>query len=248
MAERRMFAKSVILSDAFLDMPASARSLYLVLCLAADDDGFINAVRSLIRQASASDDDLRVLITKSFVISFPSGIVVISHWKIHNTVPKDRYKETLFLEEKAQLRLDQNKVYLKVIESLDTEPEQSVSRLDTQDRLKKDSIVESNINQFSEGKERVVGNRKNDVVYQEYGRYSNVLLTQQEYDALQRDYPDDYLRRIERLSVYMADHNKDYTNHADTIRRWAIHDLNKETPLSSRSPNPFLCMLEETDE
>lgn len=243
-----MFAKSVILSDAFLDMPASARSLYLVLCLAADDDGFINAVRSLIRQASASDDDLRILITKSFVISFPSGIVVISHWKIHNTVPKDRYKETIFLEEKAQLRLDQNKVYLRVIEALDTEPEQNVSRLDTQDKIGQNSINQYSVAECSGDQESGVPDSTYDNVYKEYGIFNNVLLTRQDYNALRRDFPDDFLQRIDRLSVYMESHKKEYSNHADTIRRWAIRDQDRKTPLSSRSSNPFLRMLEETDE
>ena len=111
MAERRMFAKTIIDSDAFLDMPTSARLLYYDLSMRADDDGFINSPKKIIRMTGASDDDLKVLIAKKFVIPFESGIVVIKHWKIHNYIAKDRYTETKYKEEKAMLQLDENNAY-----------------------------------------------------------------------------------------------------------------------------------------
>ena len=100
MAERRMFAKTIIDSDAFLDMPLSAQSLYFHLSMRADDDGFINNPRKIQRMIGASDDDYKLLIAKNFIICFQSGVVVIKHWRIHNYIQSDRYKETVYLEEK----------------------------------------------------------------------------------------------------------------------------------------------------
>ena len=130
MAERRMFAKTIVLSDAFLDMPLSARCLYFTLGMLADDDGFVNSPKSIMRQAGASTDDLNLLMAKRFILAFESGIIVIKHWRIHNYIQKDRYKESKYIEEKATLTLDQNGAYTECI--------QDVSTLDTQVRLGKD--------------------------------------------------------------------------------------------------------------
>jgi hypothetical protein len=136
MAERRMFAKTIIDSDAFLDMPLSTQALYFHLSMRADDDGFINNPRKIQRMIGASDDDLKLLIAKSFVIIFESGVVVIKHWKIHNYIQSDRYKPTVYEEEKKLLGVKSNKAYTLS----DTECIQDVSTMDTQDRLGKDRI------------------------------------------------------------------------------------------------------------
>ena len=115
MAERRMFAKTIMLSDAFLDMPASARCLYFTLGMLADDDGFVNSPRSVMRQSGATVDDMNILIAKKFVLTFESGVVVIKHWRIHNLIQKDRYKQTKYLEEKNQLGMDENKAYTEAV-------------------------------------------------------------------------------------------------------------------------------------
>ena len=127
MAERRMFAKTIIDSDAFLDMPLSTQSLYFHLSMRADDDGFINNPKKIQRMVGASDDDLKLLVAKRFIIPFESGIVVIKHWKIHNYIQKDRYKPTIYQEEKQLLMEKENNVYTECI--------QDVSALETQDRL-----------------------------------------------------------------------------------------------------------------
>ena len=111
MAQRRMFAKTIIDSDMFLDMPLSTQCLYFHLSMRADDDGFINNPRKIQKMIGAADDDLKVLITKKFIIPFESGIVVIKHWKIHNYIQKDRYKETVYLNEKALLEIKENNAY-----------------------------------------------------------------------------------------------------------------------------------------
>ena len=111
MAERRMFAKTIVLSDAFLDMPLSARCLYFTLGMLADDDGFVNNPKSIMRQCSASQDDMNILLAKKFLLSFESGVIVIKHWKINNYLRNDRYKETKFVEEKNQLTVKENGSY-----------------------------------------------------------------------------------------------------------------------------------------
>ena len=114
MAERRMFAKTIIDSDAFLDMPLSAQALYFHLSMRADDDGFVNNPKKIQRMIGASDDDCKLLIIKRFILTFESGIIVIKHWKIHNYIQKDRYKETLYKEEKQRLALDEKNAYTEV--------------------------------------------------------------------------------------------------------------------------------------
>lgn len=111
MAERRMFAKTIVLSDAFLDMPMSARCLYFTLGMLADDDGFVNAPRSIMRQCGSSEDDMRILISKKFVLEFESGVIVIKHWRINNYLRNDRYVETKYVKEKALLVVDEKGGY-----------------------------------------------------------------------------------------------------------------------------------------
>lgn len=115
-----MFAKTIIDSDAFLEMPLSTQALYMHLSMRADDDGFINNPKRIQRMIGASDDDLKLLVAKRFLIVFDSGVVVIKHWRIHNYIQKDRYKETVYQEEKALLKLKTNKVY-SLNRTMDTE-------------------------------------------------------------------------------------------------------------------------------
>ena len=111
MAERRMFAKTIVLSDAFLDMPLSARCLYFTLGMLADDDGFINSPTSVMRQCGASNDDMALLFNKSFLIPFESGVVVIKHWRINNYLRNDRYVATKYTDEKSRLKVEENGRY-----------------------------------------------------------------------------------------------------------------------------------------
>ena len=106
MAERRMFSKTVIDSDDFLEMPASCQLLYFYLALHADDDGFVNKPRSLARLTGGQEQDLQLLTHRGFIIGFDSGVVVIRHWKMHNTIRKDTYNPTKYARERAMLELD----------------------------------------------------------------------------------------------------------------------------------------------
>ena len=127
MAERRMFAKTIIDSDAFLDMPLSAQSLYFHLAMRADDDGFINNPKKIQRMIGASEDDCKLLIAKKFVLVFDTGVIVIRHWKLHNYIQKDRYKPTIYQSERNALKTEANGTYTQCIHD--------VSNMDTQDRL-----------------------------------------------------------------------------------------------------------------
>lgn len=142
MAERRMFSKTIIDSDAFLDMPLSAQALYFHLSMRADDEGFVGNPKRIKGMIGASEDDLKLLIVKRFLLVFESGVVVIKHWKIHNYIQSDRAKPTTYIEERNTLSLDEKKSY---IELLDTKCIQNGYNLDTQDSIGKDSIGKDNI-------------------------------------------------------------------------------------------------------
>lgn len=111
MAERRMFAKSIIDSDIFLDMPSSTQNLYFHLAMRADDDGFVNSPQRIMRMVSCSRNDMDMLVFKNFVIPFESGVCVISHWRLHNYIRKDRYTPTIYVDERNQLYLDDSQRY-----------------------------------------------------------------------------------------------------------------------------------------
>ena len=135
MAERRMFSKSIIDSDIFLDMPLSTQCLYFHLSMRADDDGFVNKTKRIMRMIGSSDDDLRILIAKNFVLPFKSGLVVITHWKIHNYIQKDRYHPSTE-EEKMLITVGKSGIYEFVTEEkseplLEQKCIQPVSEVDT---------------------------------------------------------------------------------------------------------------------
>ena len=143
MAERRMFAKTIVLSDAFLDMPLSTRCLYFTLGMFGDDDGFVNNPKSIMRQVGASIDDLNLLIAKKFILSFDSGVIVIKHWRIHNYIRNDRYKETKYIDEKSQIATDEKGAYTLGIPN--------GYQMDTQVRLGQDSLGQDRVVEVSEG-------------------------------------------------------------------------------------------------
>jgi len=215
MAERRMFAKTIIDSDAFLDMPQSSQLLYFHLSMRADDDGFINNPKAIMRNAKCNDDDIKLLIAKKFIIPFESGVVVIKHWKIHNYIAKDRYKETKYKNEKATLTLDENNSYTQCI--------QPVYGMDTQVRLGQVSVGEESIDDMADSDKPEPAPKPTKPVKHKHGEYNNVLLTDDELDKLKSEYSD-WQERIERLSSYVESTGKKYKSHYATIRNWARKD------------------------
>ena len=112
MARRRMFSKDIVITDKFITMPATSRCLYFELAMQADDDGFVSNPKIILRMLGFNEADLKILIINEYVIPFDSGVVVITHWKQHNNIPKDRYTPTIYTKEKSLLKEGKNKEYL----------------------------------------------------------------------------------------------------------------------------------------
>ena len=233
MAERRMFAKTIVLSDAFLDMPLSARCLYFTLGMLADDDGFVNSPKSIMRQAGASTDDLNLLMAKRFILAFESGIIVIKHWRIHNYIQKDRYKESKYIEEKSTLTLDQNGAYTECI--------QDVSTLDTQVRLGKDrdrlELGEGSIGEDNEDSAAPPPTRK---------RFTPPTVDEVREYCFERGNSVDPQRFVDYYTSngWMVGKNK-MKDWKAAVRNWEQKDKPQGRPVSQKSSNPFLDMLED---
>ncbi len=106
-----MFTQKIVESDDFCDMPLSAQALYFHLNMEADDDGFVNNARKTQRSIGASEDDLKLLIAERYVICFDNGVIAIKHWRMHNTLRKDRYTPTAYHEQFEMLEIKDNGVY-----------------------------------------------------------------------------------------------------------------------------------------
>ena len=234
MAEKRMFTQKIIDSDAFLDMPLSTQSLYFHLNMRADDDGFINNPKRIQRTIGASDDDLKLLLAKRFVIGFDSGVIVIKHWRMHNTLRKDRYNPTQYQDELALLDVKDNNAYTErcaaIPESVATTWQPSGNHPATQYSIGKysrveNSIVESDMSDSDESDTPAPKPKKPSK--HKYGEYDNVLLTDAELEKLKDEYID-YEERIERLSSYIASTGKVYKSHFATIRNWARKDQSSQ--------------------
>ena len=199
MAQRRMFNKTITNGDDFLEMPMSSQVLYFHLSMNADDDGFINNWKSIMRMTGTKEDDLKVLIAKQYIIPFDSGVIVIKHWRLNNYLQKDRITPTQYQEELKKLQLDNNnvyKMYTKCIHSID--------------------------------KYRLDKNNKEKEIYKEkekYGEFENVLLTKEEYAKLEKS---NLLPYIEKLSSYIASKGKKYKSHYATILTWSRKDTKNE--------------------
>ena len=171
MAEKRMFTKRISDSDAFIEMPATSQALYFHLNQGADDDGFNNQVQMAMWKSHASIDDLKILMAKNFIIRFESGVIVIKHWRMHNTLRRDRYVPTNFQEELAMLGVKENEAYTLNGSQLVTErlpigcqtvaemlPDgcQMVAKRLPQDSIDKISIGKSSIDDVKRGKKTKV--------------------------------------------------------------------------------------------
>lgn len=202
MAEKRMFTKKITQSDAFLDMPLSAQCLYFHLNMEADDDGFVNSPRKIQRLIGAKDDDLKLLIAKSFILVFETGVIVIKHWRMHNTIRQDRYHPTDYQEEFQQLDLKENNSYTW---------QPNGNQMATENRI--DKIRLDKIS-------------KEKYIKRKYGSFENVELTDEEYQKL-KDQFQDYESKIEALSSYIASKGVRYKSHYATILNWSRKDQEK---------------------
>lgn len=217
MAQRRMFSLKVVDTDNFLMMPISSRLLYYDLAMRADDDGFVDCPKKIMKMIGCSDDDLKVLISKQYLIPFETGVCVIKHWNIHNLIRHDRYTETECKDEKKLVKKIDNKY--EIIGTLDVIPDGNQAT--TQDRLVK----------VRKGKVKLDKENKNI-----YGELNNVYLLQIEYDNLIKDYGTQVITKyINSLSLY--EKIDTYTDHNRAIRRWLHKDKIKK--LQEQKPVPL---------
>ena len=231
MAERRMFAKTIIDSDAFLEMPITAQLLYFHLSMRADDDGFINKPKAIMRMCGAKDDDLKILFAKKFIIPFESGVVVIKHWKIHNYIRKDTYTETKYKEEKALLELDENSSYRLLCEPQLQPRDESVTSPSTQVRLGKDSIGKDRLVEGSAAPATATATEEDKLklVGGSLGKGVVYLSDRQLGDLMDRLGLDAFNRYVDRLATFIIENNARVKSHYDTILKWYEEDSKVST-------------------
>ena len=226
MADKRMFSLKIVDSDLFLDMPLSSQCLYFHLSMRADDDGFVNNPKKIIKIIGANEDDLKILIAKGFVIVFDQGIIVIIHWKINNFIRKDRYKPTMYIDQKQQLYQTENGAYIS---------EEKVGCHLVNQRLSsgQPSIGKGRLDKVSIDKgRREKENQAAPVSF--YGKYQNVRLTEEEYHKLKGKLQSHTDIMIEKLSRYIKSSGKDYKDHYVTILNWYEQDKDKLSQKKTR--------------
>ncbi|MCW6665439.1 replisome organizer [Aerococcaceae bacterium NML191219] len=202
----------------------SSQCLYFHLSMEADDDGFVGNAKTIRRKVGASEDDFKLLIAKQFLLPFESGVVVIRDWRINNYIRSDRYKETIYQDEKSQITLTENGQYMHS----DTVGIPMVDERDTQYRLDESRLDKNRLDYIdAEAPTDQPMTKKVKEPKKKYGAFENVLLTDDEHNKLKEQFSDIDVR-IERLSEYIASSGKSYKSHYATILSWARKD--KEQP------------------
>ena len=232
MAKRRMFSADVVLTDKFTDMDSDAQALYFQLMMQADDDGLVASPKRLTKGCGFPLSALDALEKEGYLIFFPSGICVITHWHICNLIRKDRYKETVYLEEKARLIIKNNGEYVlsdEMVNKSDNFGNHLVASLETQE-----SIGKERVDKVSIGKER----EDKDAEKHPHGLYQNVFLTDTEFDTLQKEYPD-YPDMIENLSRKIEMKGYVYQNHFVTLIEWAKEDAKRKDVPPAEPPSKY---------
>lgn len=253
MAQRRMFSLSVVDSDAFLDLPLSTQALYFHLNMRADDDGFIGNPKKIARLIGSSEDDLKLLIMKRFIIVFDDGVIVIKHWRMHNTIRKDRYTRTTYIEDLNALHIKENGSYTfdeaKAIERAIESVNQMAASWQPNGnhgnpgkvRLGKDNKEISSyedIKKNSESSKQDGKENENEIPEVEkpkakkpkknkYGDYSHVLLTEDEYKKLLAEYPNAE-EIIQFLDSYIEEKGYKAQSHYLSIKRWVVNAVNDQ--------------------
>lgn len=236
MANKRMYTKDITDSDSFIELSSAAQALYFHLNQGADDDGFNNQVQNAMFKSHASTDDLRILMAKNYVIRFESGVIVIKHWRLHNTLRKDRYTPTNYQEELSMLGIKDNGVYTLGCQLVASRLPNGCPSID-KNSVVESSVVEGNIVDVPDIN---AGNNPPKPVRHRYGRYQKVLLSDEDLAKLQEEFPD-WEDRIERLDSYIAQSGKSYKSHLATIRNWARKDAQSQ-PQKRKS---FLDLVED---
>ena len=152
MAQKRMFSLNVVDTDNFLEMPISSRLLYYELGMRADDDGFVDNWKKILLFTGLKQDDLKVLISKKFIIPFESGVIVIRHWRLNNYLQNDRTKPTIYQEELKQLGLDNNNVYIMDTECIHSIDKNSIDKysIEEKENAKRKRFAKPTIDEIQE--------------------------------------------------------------------------------------------------
>ena len=244
MARKRMLNKSIMLGDRFLDMSAEARALYVTLNMCADDDGLVNNTKSLMRVSGASKENLGELIDNNFIHIFETGVCVILHWKIHNTIKNDRYSPSL-LDEKNSVVENEKKMY--EIRSANLDPQGSSEKI-SKDQFNKGEERKENID--SENKKEESPREESAHVNEEtekeicdcvdtgkagYGPYENVMLTDDELTVWKSECPQ-WETYINLMSNYLKSKGESYADCLAALRSWYMRDCRKrENGVNSRN-------------
>ena len=228
MAERRMFTKKITDSDPFTEMPLSAQALYFHLNMNADDDGFLNNPKKIQRSIGASEDDLKLLIAKRFILIFEKGIIVIKHWRMHNLLRKDRYTETQYIEEKETLMLQKDGSYTEKPAELPmaTKWQPSGNQVATQYSIGKDSIGKDSLGECSVVTATATATEENQLklVGGSLGKGVVYLTDSQLHDLMDRLGLDAFNRYVDRLATFIIDKKAHVNNHYETILKWYTED------------------------
>jgi hypothetical protein len=224
MAEKRMFTKKITDSDAFIEMSSAAQALYFHLNQGADDDGFNNQVQMAMWKAHASIDDLKVLLAKNYIIRFESGVIVIKHWRMHNTLRKDRYTPTNFQEELNQLGLKGNGAYTLGCQVVANGLPQ-VSKVEKS--IDKVSLVEGSVADDTTTATEPVENSEGNQLKCLGGKLGRnvVYLTNRQFDNLiDKLGLDAFNRYVGRLAEFIIEKDAHVNNHYETILKWYEED------------------------
>lgn len=231
MAEKRMFSKKVTDSDAFITMSSSAQALYFHLNQSADDDGFNNQIQVAMMKAHASADDLGVLLMKKFVLRFESGVIVIKHWRLHNTLRKDRYTPTSYQEEFKQLNIKENLSYTlsensgcQLVANGLPQIREDKNRLD---KINIDNIpIPDNLEIDIQENTTEEKTTKPKEAFIKYGEYNHIKLTEEQYKQLVYDYGELIVKNyITTIDEWIEMKGKSpYKNYNLAIRNWLKRD------------------------
>lgn len=210
-----MFSKQIVQTDAFMDMPQSSQLLYFHLAMEADDDGFISSPKKMMKLVGSNDDDYKVLLSKRFILPFKSGICVIKHWWIHNTLYKDRYHLTVYQDELKTLQIKDNGAYT---DSMLTLPPQNVNKMLTETKLNKTKLNKIKKKKSEQSSKLSVKKEEK----KKYGEFKNVLLTDIEFEKLIERLGNSLTSIIiEELSGYIESRGRRYSSHYATLLGWA---------------------------
>lgn len=213
MAERRMFTKKVTDDDNFMALSSSAQALYLHLSMSADDDGFCNQVAISMFKAHASVQDLQTLLDKRYIYQFENGVIVIKHWRMANALRKDRYTPTAFQEELAKLGIKENGAYTWLPDGC-----QMVAERLPQDRLGKCSVEEDSIGEGIGLPPAPPAPTPKEPERHKHGANGWVLLTDEQYNRLLKDFGPDELERC----ITYVDESAQITKNKNGWKDWNL--------------------------